>query len=323
MTVADGVGAVSAAATGLVAYRTSTAIRRQLTWVDRSGTARGTVGDPDATLSNPRVSPDGRRVVVHRTVLGNQDLWLLDGPRISRVTFDAANDAVPVWSPDGTRVAFRSNRTGQLDLYQKLINGAGVEERLVASDEFKYPTSWAPDGSSLLYGAIPPSDNDLWIVPLTGGRTPSVVLKTQFRESWGAFSPDGRWVAYFSNESGRSEVYVRPFVSPSTTGAAGGQWQISTTGGVYPAWRPDGQELYYLNPAGGMMATPIVVTGSTLEPGAAVLLFPARIVGGGGDNQQMRQYDVAPDGRFLINTELPGAAAPITLIQNWNPDAKK
>lgn len=103
----------------------------------------------------------------------------------------------------------------------------------------------------------------------------------------------------------------------------GGQWQVSTAGGVYPLWRPDGKALYYLNPAGEMMSAPITIDGATLEPGAPVMLFPTRVVGGGVDAQQGRQYDVAPDGRFLINTELPGDAAPITLIQNWQPEAKE
>ena len=166
---------------------------------------------------------------------------------------------------------------------------------------------------------------------MVGDRTPSVFLKTPYREVYGAFSPDGRWVAYQSDESGRPDIYVRPFVPPmvppsaagTATGVVGGQFQVSTAGGTFPAWRPDGKELYYLNPAGEMMAAPIAVTGSTLEPGAPVVLFPTRIFGGGEDSQQGRQYDVASDGRFLINTELDSADAPITLLQNWNPEAKR
>ena len=162
---------------------------------------------------------------------------------------------------------------------------------------------------------------------MVGDRTPSVFLKTPFNERWGAFSPDGRWVAYQSNESGQNEIYVRPFVPPSAAGpaaaAAGSQWPVSTAGGIYAVWRPDGKELYYLSPAGAMMAAPINVTGATLAPGEPAVLFHTRIVGGGEDTGLGRQYDVAPDGRFLINTVLDEAGAPITLLQNWNPEVKK
>ena len=159
VTVADGVAvdgfehsAVSVAATGLVAYRTGPGSRLQLTWVDRAGAALGTLGDPDSNeLRNPRVSPDGRRVAVARKVSGNTDIWLLDGTRISRLTFDVAVEQLPVWSPDGTRIAFSSTRTGVRDLYSKLTSGGGVEERLVASDQNKIPSSWSADGRFLLY----------------------------------------------------------------------------------------------------------------------------------------------------------------------------
>jgi Tol biopolymer transport system component len=320
--------AVSAAATALVAYRTAGGSRRQLTWVDRSGTARGTIGDPDGNdLREPRVSPDGRRVVVSRMVEGNTDIWLLDGARTSRFTFDAAVDSFPLWSPDATRIAFRSNRTGPYDLYQKVTSGAGVEERFVASDQLKTTTSWSADGRFVLYGSSDSQgETDLWVAPMVGDRTPSVVLKKPpFSEAWGMFSPDGRWVAYQSNESGRPEIYVRPFVPPGVAGTpavpAEGQWQVSTAGGIHPVWRPDGKELYYLNPAGAMMAAPVTVNATTLAPGTPVVLFPTRIFGGGVDGQG-RQYDIAPDGRFLINTVLDEAAAPITLLMNWHPGAK-
>jgi serine/threonine protein kinase/Tol biopolymer transport system component len=342
VTVADGIAVdpvgrsvVSVAATGQVAYRTAAGGDRQLTWVDRSGAARGTVFDPDSTLTLPNLAPDGRRVVVARTVQSNSDVWLLDGARTIKLTFDPALDWHPIWSPDGTRIVFRSRRTGVDNIYQKLASGAGEDELLVASDQVKTPESWSADGRYLLYRSIDPQTSlDLWVLPMFGDRTPSVFLKTPFREGYGAFSPDGRWVAYESNESGRNEIYIRPFVPPSRAASAdkpagkpptpaGGQWQISTAGGIYPRWRPDGKELYYLNPAGAMMAAPIAVIGATLAPGAPVVLFPTRIVGGGEDIAQGRQYDVASDGRFLINTVLDTAAAPITLLQNWNPEAKK
>jgi Tol biopolymer transport system component len=320
---------VSAAATGLVAYRAGATSKRQLTWVDRAGTTRGTFGDADANnLLHPHVSPDGRRVVVSRTVQGNWDIWLLDGTRMIRITFDAARDDYPLWSPDGTGIVFRSMRTGPGDLYYRLISGADAEKVLVVPGQLRVPTSWSVDGRFLLYTSIDPQTNgDLWVVPMQGDRTPSVFLRTPFREVGGVFSPDGRWVAYHSLESGRPEVYVRPFVPPGATGTgaqtASAPQQVSTAGGIYPAWRPDGQELYYLNPAGAMMAATISVTGATLETSPPMMLFPTRIRGGGEDVQQGRQYDVAPDGRFLINTELDDIGAPITLIQNWNPEAKQ
>jgi hypothetical protein len=156
-----------------------------------------------------------------------------------------------------------------------------------------------------------------------GARTPSPLLKTPSRELHG--SADGWWIAYQSNESGRYDVYVRAFVPPSdstraavaATATAGWQWQVSTEGGIHPVWRRDGKQLYYVNPAGTMMAVPIAV-GTTFSPGAPAVLFPTRIVGGGLDAGTGRQYDV-DGGRFLINAELPGDAAPITLIQNWQP----
>src|SRR5262249_44539172 len=154
--------------TGLVAYRTGALSQRQLTWFDRSGTVRGTIGAPDSNnLRGPRLSPDGLRVVVERTLQGNGDLWVLDGARMNRLTFDTAYDDRAVWSPDGSRIIFRSNRTGPGDLYQKLTSGSGVEERLVASDQAKSPNSWSRDGRFLLYHSVDSqTDTDFWVLPL-------------------------------------------------------------------------------------------------------------------------------------------------------------
>jgi eukaryotic-like serine/threonine-protein kinase len=322
VTVANGVGAVSVSTTGLVAYRTVPTRKRQLTWVDRSGTARGTVGEPDETIAAPRVSPDGRRVAMFREAQGNLDVWLLDGALASRMTFDASADVFPVWSPDGTRVAYRSLRSGNSEIYQKVTSGAGAEELLVTSELAKYPSGWSADGRFLLYFTTgSKTRGDIWVLPMSGDRKPFVFLQTPFNEVWGQFSPDGRWVAYQSNESGRDEVYLRPF-APSA--ASVGQTQVSTAGGVEPTWRFDGKELYFINPAGEMMAVPVTLTGSTIMPGAPVSLFPTHVLDGGVDIGRGRQYDIAPDGRFLINTELnAGETPPITLIQNWNPDAGK
>jgi eukaryotic-like serine/threonine-protein kinase len=320
--------AFSVAATGLLAYRSGARGSRQLTWIDRAGTARGTIGDKDATYMGPRISPDGRRVVVSRTEHGNQDLWVLDGSRMTRVTTDAAVEDFPVWSPDGTRIVFRSTQAGVGDLYEKPASGAGEAKRLLASDQLLVPTSWSADARFILYLRVDPLTNaDLYTLPMFGNPVPASFVKTPFRETGGAFSPDGRWAAYNSNESGRPEVYLQRFIPPDAGAVAdsveSGR-QVSAMGGIHPAWRPDGRELYFINPAGEMMAATITVSGSALEIGTPKVLFQSHIFRGGLDASQGRQYDVAPDGRFLINTELDaGAAAPITLLQNWNPDAKK
>ncbi len=331
LTLAEGVARFSVSTTGLIAYRNGAARQLQLTWVDRSGAVRGMIGDPDETLRAPRVSPDGHRVMVSRRAQGNADIWLLDGARASRMTFDAAADGFPIWSPDGTRIVFTSTRLGGADLYQKLASGEGTDQLLLQSDQIKYPSSWSADGRFLMYFSVDAhTGTDIWVLPMTGDRKPFPFLRTPAGEVWAQFSPDGRWVAYASNASGRDEVYVRPFASPGAgekagSDAATGQWQVSTGGGVFPVWRPDGKELYYINPAGEMMSAPFTITGSAFEPGAPTKLFQTHVAEGGVDHTQGRQYDIAPDGRFLINTELPESSAtpPITLLQNWNPDARK
>jgi Tol biopolymer transport system component len=334
LTLADGVqpdwrrrNGVSVTDTGLVAYRAGGGSRQQLTWFDRSGSVQGTLGDADgAGRLFPRLTLDGRAVVV-RQAQGNFDLWLLDGNRRARITSDLARDDYPVVSPDGTVVVFRSNRSGPGDLYTKLLDRTDPEELLWPSDELKTPLSWSPDGHFLMYASIKAeTQSDLWVLPMDGDRTPYVFLQTPHRETYAAFSPDGKWVAYNSNESGRAEVYVRAFFERGQRDArtAGEERQISTDGGAFPAWNPEGHELYWLDPSGAMMAASITVTGKKLASGTPQMLFRTRIARGGRDQQQGRQYDVAAGGRFLINTELDeDAATPITLILNWSPDTKE
>jgi hypothetical protein len=215
----------------------------------------------------------------------------------------------------------------------------------VESPQDKVPGDWSADGRFLLYQSTDPQTlRDLWVLPMSGAnaspagrsqeelegdRKPWVFLKTNFEERQAQFSPDGRWVAYMSNESGQQEIYVRPFsgqsspASPDAVGdRAGGQWQVSTAGGISTLWGPNGKELYYIAPDGKLMAVPIAVNGATLAPGTPVALFQARIYGDGTDNGQGGQYDVSRDGRFLINTVPGDAASPITLLQNWKPPAQ-
>ena len=323
--------AVTSSATGLVAYRTGIASRRQLNWVDQRGKVLATQGPPDeSNLRDPRIAPDGRRVAVQRTVQGNTDLWLLDGARATRLTFDAGVDRFLVWSPDGSRIVFDSNRTGVRDLYQKEASGAGVETRLVTSSQTKTATDWSADGRFLLFTSFDPQTaGNLWAQEMDAssgtvraGSAPGTVLVTTFDERWGQFSPDNRWVAYQSNESGRAEIYVRPWVPPAREAAStpGAQWQVSTAGGVTPVWRSDGQVLHFIGADGSMMMAPLNARGAALDPGIPVALFPTRIVGGSVDGSLGPQYDVTRDGRFLINTILDDAVAtPITLLQNWQP----
>ena len=335
MPVAQGVGtnnvlrgAFAVSATGVLAHRAGGAERRQLVWVDRTGTVRGTIGPPDENaLANPELAPDSRRVAVTRTVQGNVDVWLIEVGRgvASRFTFDANIDAEPLWSPDGRRVVFRSTRNGVGDLFEKPASGAGNEQPLLVTPENKTPLAWSPDGRFLLYATENPKTGaDLWALPLVGERKPFPVVQTPFDEAEGQFSPDGRWVAYQSNESGQVQIYVRPFPGP------GGQWQVSTAGGVQPQWRPDGKELFYVAPDARLMAVPIAVGADrqTLEAGAPAPLFPTRLASGAnisvGAALSKPQYAVAPDGRFLMNVSVDGPSdSPITVVVNWDAGLKK
>jgi dipeptidyl aminopeptidase/acylaminoacyl peptidase len=312
--------------TGLLAYRSGEAGQRQLTWFDRSGKVSGTLGARDANaLSSPLLSPDGRRAAVVRTVQGNNDIWLVDSARSTRFTSDESLDRWPLWSPDGNRIVFDSNRQGRRDLYVKdSTSGAANEELLLESAQNKIPNDWSRDGRFLLYVSSDPQTlvGDLWILPMEGEHKPFLFLKTNFDERRGQFSPDGRWVAYSSDESGTYEIYVRAFDGRSSGSAAGGQSQVSASGGIYARWRADGRELYYIAPDSKLMAVPIAVRGERLEAGTPVVLFQTRI-GGSTDPNRGIQYDVSRDGRFLINTDLEDVISPISLLQNWNPEAKK
>ena len=302
-------GSFSVSATGVVAYRAAASgERRQLMWFDRTGKALGTLGPPEEGLADPAISPDGRRIAVTRTVQGNTDIWILDETRSTRFTFDPKADTYPIWSPDGTRIAFRRVDHN----YWKPANGAGSEELLLES-VVGAPSDWAPDGRSLLYSKV--GNLDTMVLPLQGERKPYLYLHTNFQKTNNRFSPDGRWVASMSGMAGPYEIYVRPFPTPS------GVWQISNGGGISDRWRRDGKELYYIAPDGKMMAASITVEGDTLVPGRPVALFQTHIALGNLHNSR-GQYDVAPDGRFLINVALDDNSSPITLLQNWKPPSR-
>jgi len=311
---------------GIVAYRTgSGGGAQQLTWLDRSGKNVGVIGGPDiANLRDVDLSPDGKRVAVSRAVDGNQDVWLIDTARgvPTRFTFDAAIDGWSVWSPDGSRVAFASNRKSVFNSYWKLSSGAGVDELLLESDQVSGPNDWSSDGRLLLFRNIDPKTGmDLWVLPVSGEKKPFPFLKTPFEEREGQFSPDGKWIAYQSNESGRFEIYVQPFPGP------GGKFQVSANGGTQSRWNKNGKEIFYVSLDSKMMAVLVKLPpdGRSLETGTPAALFPVRLAGGPLPGPYKQQYDVSADGqRFLVNlAAADGAASPINIIYNWKPKAVK
>lgn len=306
-------GLFSVSASGTIAWRSGGMGRRQLIWFSHGGEDLGAFGAKgDSTLFAPEVSPDGRRVATMRGPVGSSDIWVQEGIRDSRFTFDPADDRYPLWSPDGARVAFASNRTGVYDLYEKAADGSGDEHVLLQSGELKRPNSWSPDGRFILYWSAR-NNGDLMLLPLGGDRKPYPFLSTPFNEQQGVFSPDGKWVAYQSDESGHFEIYVRPFPGP------GGQAQISAGGGHSPRWRADGRELYYLSPGLKLMAAKVAAQGATFQAMTPESLFQTHITQ--ATNKQ--EYDVARDGRFLILTDLPDTSAePIHLLLNWQPAAR-
>ncbi len=315
------------ATSGILAYRTGSAVASQLTWLDRSGKSLGAIGAPDrARLRDVELSPDGKRVTYSRTANGNMDVWLIDAARNvpTRFTFDAANDRGPVWAPDGNRVAFNSNRKGGDNLYSKLSNVAGADELLLESDQTKSPNDWSSDGRFLLFSSRDPQTAvDLWVLPLSGDKKPFPFLKTPFDEVHGQFSPDGKWIAYESNESGRSEIYVQPFPGP------GGKFQVSASGGTQARWNKNGKEIFYLSLDRKMMAAPVKLSldGQLLETGTPLALFPVRIAGAGDTVACVfckQNYAASSDGqRFLVNLAADeSAASHITIILNWQPKAK-
>lgn len=315
--------AVSAA--GQIAYRTGASSLRQLTWFDRKGKRLGTLGEADSTHNMVNMSPDGQRVALSREVQNNRDIWVLDATRASRLTFDEGQDQFPVWSPDGRRLIFRSNRTGVGNIYEMSADSAGSEHRILVSDQLISPTDWSRDGRFALYLSVDPvTGGDIHVATMNESHDSAAFLQTPFREVYGVFSPDGRWVAYHSNASGRLEVYVRPFTAPGKGEATtNSQWQVSAAGGIYPRWSEDGSELFYVDPDGAMMAVPMVATATSIVAGTPQMLFVTPILNAGVDVQQGHQYDVAPDGRFMINAVVDDADQPITLIQNWRPAPSK
>jgi eukaryotic-like serine/threonine-protein kinase len=324
------VGVFSVSETGMLAYRTGVgAGGLLLTWFDRSGKQEATLGEP-AAIVGFQFSPDRKSLAAAIQDPSNTDIWTYDVSRglRTRFTFDPAIDSSPVWSPDGRSIIFASNRKGHFDLYRKSSNGSEAEELLYADNLNKTPTSWSADGKFLLYQArsgTGENENDLWALPLTpeqsgGPLKPFLVLQTPSNSEYDPqFSPDGRWIAYTSDESRRLEIYVTPF--PPRPSGPGGKRQVSTAGGFLPRWRQDGKEIFYRGPDRRLMAAEVFSSGGILEVGQVRPLFGATP----NVTEGYPLYDVSADGQHFLLRIYPEqkSGEPLTLVQNWTAGLKK
>ena len=308
---------ISASDNGLLAYQSIDAPKRQLAWFDREGNQTGSLGEP-GQFGQERLSPDARYVAVQRQTGGKDtaDIWIydLESGQARQFTTETTHEGSPVWSPDGKHLVYFSNPRGQYDLYRKPLAG-GEAELLYSSREDKYATDWSPNGKYLLFGSMGTStESDLWLLPLKD-REPFTYLQTVSSEGYASFSPDGKWIAYQSDETKRAEVYVEQF--PRTQGATR-RYQISTEGGGLPRWREDGKELYYMMGNGRMMAV-TVSAGAGFAVSPPRTLFQTRAL-----PRTWNLYDVTGDGkRFLVNIPLEWAtSSPITVVANWTEGFK-
>ncbi|PYQ47829.1 MAG: hypothetical protein DMF59_17825 [Acidobacteria bacterium] len=292
----------------------------QLVWVDASGKKIEELGKP-AEYRALRPSHDGRRVAlaILDPATDHTDLWIMDIARrtATRLTFDPGDENAPRWSPDDSQIVYFSNAKTAGDLLVKRTSGTGTEEVIYSNNFFKIPTDWSPDGKTIFFQQQIPGKSgwDLWTFSLVD-RKAQVFLQTPFDEGNALWSPDGRWVLYHSNESGKQEIYVVP------ADGKGGKWQISTDGGTRPRWSSDGKEIYYIVPRElKLMAVGVATQGNEFIAGTPRPLFSLENT----PRNNATPYEVANDGkRFLVNT-VPEQReiAPLTLIQNWTSALKK
>jgi Tol biopolymer transport system component/predicted Ser/Thr protein kinase len=306
-----GLRAATVSTNGALAYMNGAVTNSRLVWFDRSGRMLGTVPVPAAQYQLPVLSPDDRTVAVSRFTSANEaDIWLVDLARgvSTRFTYGPRQNVSGFWSPDGSRISFESNRDGPYDIYVKATSGALPEQALVQGrSQFKHPTSWTPDGRTLLFYQMDPGTGfDIWSTPTDGSGAPTPYLQTPFHDQFPFVSPDGRWLAYTSDESGRPELYVQSFPTP------GHKYQVTTGGCLLGGWRADGKEVILLGLEGqNIFSADVLESGTTFRTSTPRLLFraPPNVAG----------FSVTHDGqRFLMPIpEGKTAAASITVVLNW------
>jgi len=318
-------GRFSASLNGVLVYQTEDIPNVQLTWYDRNGRVLGTVGEP-ARYIRLILSHDGTKAALARLdpLTGNQDIWLVDLAQgtSTRFTFDMFSTS-PIFSPDGSRVAFVSSRGGVIGLYEKAANGAGGEDMLVKPTNATTLSDWTADGRFLIYGGGRPFNT--WVLPLNGERKPFPFARTQFTEISAHLSPDGRFIGYYSNESGRNEVYVKPFTPEPDAGSSAPKWLVSRNGSAGMVhWRKDGKELYYLGLDGNVMAVDVTTT-PTFHAGVPKALFAVPPAFMRLSSTPGILGDVSPDGQrflFALPPEKNGRDE-FSVILNWTEKLKR
>jgi Tol biopolymer transport system component len=304
-------------------------LKRRIVWMSRDGKLLGDAL-PEADIQGPQLSPDGTRLAIWRREGAEPEdigVWEFARSVATRLTFEKETEAVPVWSPDSKQIAYLVQGKG---LYRKDASGAGQAELLLQDAGQGSPMDWSRDGKFLLYRTLSSSTGrDLWALPLADGKPdgkPFAVLAAPFDQSSARFSPDGKWISYSSNESGKAEVFIQPFVPPGSSNGPGGRWQVSNAGGGDMAWRGDGKELYYETDEGDIMAAAIREApreeGGGLKVDAPKLLFKA-----GSDSAQIHSFDAARDGqKFVVQlpaTATGGGFTTLTVVTNWQAALRK
>jgi len=312
-------GAFSASETGLLIYNTGAVdLRSELVWFDRDGEEAESLGIGNLFF-DLAISADGRYASVAEleSGAGTPDVWVFDLQRNlrTRFTFDSTNDWYPAWSPDGAQIAFASSRNGTNDIWVKGVGGSGEAVLLYEEPEFNlHPQSWSPDGKLLTYERVSPDNNsDIWAIGADGSQ-PTELVASSFSETYPAISPDGRWMAYVSDESGSNEVYVTTFPEPAR------RWQISTNGGTYPRWRDDGSELFFVRAGGDLHTAEIDGSGQTLVVGEISDLFSWNMSAG-----LRNTFDVSPDGQrvLLIRGLASSDTEPLRVVLNWDTELEE